>query len=518
MDFRDQTYFKTPQNIQEDRIQIEIGDSKQPDKFYPQIKLMRWDNELNLSVRLMDSFQGEAIISQKGDRIEWIKPTIKSHFYDHSEDGFEFEIILKEKPVSNKLQFSIQTKNLDFFYQSSLTQKEIDDGHVRPENIVGSYAVYHSEKNGDYSQAGGKNYRAGKAFHIYRPKVTDVVGKEIWGELNIDTDSGILSVTIDQAFLDTAIYPLIIDPTFGYTTAGASSTSISNNQLLGSIFDSSSDTKTATSLTVSCDEVTGFHSYFKGVLVLHSNLNIVTNGVGGAVEAPTTKGWKTSTFSTPPNVTPSTSYLLSAVLFLDTGDTVLFFYDAGATNQSHSDTSNSYSTPTNPTDAVHGNNKYSIYCTYAAVTHYTLAIASGNLSLSETAVALKYGHPLAIASGSLSLTGQAIALRAARRLSIASGAITLTGQEVFLRLLNLINIESGSFQLTGTDVNLFYGKYISLAETITFSETLYFKKTLLQYSLQSVITSTNTIISTISRTYDIQGNVVRIISVDSKIS
>ena len=35
-------------------------------------------------------------------------------------------------------------------------------------------------------KARGKNYKTGKAFHIYRPLITDGAGKTVWGELNID--------------------------------------------------------------------------------------------------------------------------------------------------------------------------------------------------------------------------------------------------------------------------------------------------------------------------------------------
>ena len=198
-----------------ERIDVEVGDTKQVD-FFPQTKLMRWDNETNLSVRLVDNFPGKAIVSQEDGKVKWVKPDVESHFYEHPvstehpEGGYEFEVVLKKKPASNVLQFTIQTKGFDFFYQPALTQKEIDEGTVRPENVIGSYAVYHSEKQGDYSALGKMNYKAGKAFHIYRPKVTDAVGKEVWGELSIDLPIGILDITIDQTFLDEAVYPVTV--------------------------------------------------------------------------------------------------------------------------------------------------------------------------------------------------------------------------------------------------------------------------------------------------------------------
>ena len=81
---------------------------------------------------------------------------------------------------------NIKSKGLDFFYQPPLTQKEIDEGAFRPENVVGSYAVYASEQKTNY--VGGKLYRTGKVGHIFRPKIIDSAGTEVWGKLNIDTE------------------------------------------------------------------------------------------------------------------------------------------------------------------------------------------------------------------------------------------------------------------------------------------------------------------------------------------
>ena len=57
LSFADNTYFLAPQVTEAtitDRLKVEVGDSKQPSTFYPQAKLCRWDNEVNLSVRLVD--------------------------------------------------------------------------------------------------------------------------------------------------------------------------------------------------------------------------------------------------------------------------------------------------------------------------------------------------------------------------------------------------------------------------------------------------------------------------------
>jgi hypothetical protein len=122
---------------------------------------------------------------------------------------------------------TLQTKGLDFFYQPDLTLEETKYGASRPENVVGSYAVYHQTMAGDHTALGGKNYQAGKAFHIYRPRLEDANGTWVWGELNIDDKTGLLTVTIPQDFLDKAVYPVrhAAGLEFGYHTGGASEVS-----------------------------------------------------------------------------------------------------------------------------------------------------------------------------------------------------------------------------------------------------------------------------------------------------
>jgi hypothetical protein len=151
------------------------------------------------------------IVSQKS----WIKNGVRSKFPPISEQvtqsGFEFEIHLSAKPDSNVIPFSVQSKELDFCYQSG----EREDDTVRvPDNIIGSYAAYHKSKINN-------EYKTGKAFHIYRPWAKDATGEKVWCAFNKDWD-GIndLEIHIPQLFLDNATYPIIIDPTIGYMVAG----------------------------------------------------------------------------------------------------------------------------------------------------------------------------------------------------------------------------------------------------------------------------------------------------------
>lgn len=225
---RDNTLIKEKLPDPARRIEIEIGDEKEPDRFLPQFKTKHWDNETNFSVRLVDDdYDGGTVQTRKvrgKDVAEWSRAGRTARFYEldgYEDGGFEFEVELAEKPADNVLRFSIRTKEFNFYYQPELTEEEKAEGANRPEDVVGSYAVYHKSKA--HNRVGGKHYRTGKAFHIYRPYAEDATGERVWCELNIDETRGELTVTVPQDFLDSVVYPVLVDPTFGYESVGGSS-------------------------------------------------------------------------------------------------------------------------------------------------------------------------------------------------------------------------------------------------------------------------------------------------------
>ena len=380
-----------PKNDPKDRIHIEIGDSKVPTEFMPQVKMMRWDNEVNFSVRLKsECFAGLAEVSFDKDKIIWEKGDAKIEYYDYTEGegGYKMVWYLKSKPVTNKVEFSLQSKGLNFFYQPSLTVefqsgysnefkrgivvsetqvKDLNDlgGRAlvnRPENVVGSYAAYHQTK-GRMNDINGKEYKVGKAFHIYRPKLIDADGWEVWGNLNIDIEKGIYEVEIPQDFLDNAVYPIKSNDNFGNESSAGTEFVPSDNYLYGSVHSAPAG-GTIQAIVCYIKGQYGTTGDWKGVTVLHSNLNIITDGVTEPdLNISTVWSWKTATYGTDPTIIGSTDYVLAIVTLLggSSGDSV---YDTGTTNQGHLDSSNSYSTPTNPTDATLYDRNYCIYATY----------------------------------------------------------------------------------------------------------------------------------------------------------
>lgn len=117
---------------------------------------------------------------------KWLAKGYRNDVLENPEAGdiekFEIELILNERPATNVFEFDIDTEGLNFYYQSELSTEEVDKGGYRPENIVGSYAVYYAEKEGVVKSVDEANrYKTGKAFHIYRPVITDSKGERVWG-------------------------------------------------------------------------------------------------------------------------------------------------------------------------------------------------------------------------------------------------------------------------------------------------------------------------------------------------
>jgi len=350
-----QTYDLVAKENPKDKIEVEIGDSKEPDVILPQAKIQRWDNEINVSIRLKD-FNDYSVIQDK-EKVIFGNELKEVYFYQKPEgDGAnEIEVILKEKPKSNVVEFTLVDKDVEYFYQPELTSEEKLKGLTRPKKVVGSYAVYSKTKKINY--VGGKEYKCGKVGHIYRPKIIDSAGTEVWGDLKIE--NGILSVTIPQDFLDKAVYPVkhAAGLEFGYQTNGGSTWGSSIDDLYCQSGTAASNGNVD---SISFYASAAVNINMKGVLVLASNKNIVSDGVAG-VKVFKTLGWYDSLYTSKPSVIASVGYYASVIA---DNNGVVMRYDS-VPSSSLVDYSNSYTTPTNPTDgSVYTDYSFSIYATY----------------------------------------------------------------------------------------------------------------------------------------------------------
>jgi hypothetical protein len=117
----------------------------------------------------------------------------------------QFDVHILDGEVPEFIDFTIQTKELEFCFQPhELTESEVEDGaNERPDNVKGSYAVYHASK-------ANNKYRTGKAFHLYRPQITDSQGLQAWCEISLDLESGTMRAAIPNEFRGSAVLPVVM--------------------------------------------------------------------------------------------------------------------------------------------------------------------------------------------------------------------------------------------------------------------------------------------------------------------
>ena len=361
---KNNTYSKTPKDNPKDRIDVEIGDIKQAD-FYPQVKHQRWDNECNVSYRLIHE-ELNPTVTEKDGKVNWKGEDIEVDFYEltEGEGGYEMEVILHKKPKTNVVSFTLQDKDVEYFYQPELTQKEKDNNSEIPENVVGSYAVYAKTSKTNY--IGGKEYKCGKVGHIYRPKIIDSNGTEVWGDLHIE--NGILTVTILQEFLDNAIYPVrhAAGLTFGYTGSGnradiaeSNSIRLSNDYYTGVVGKGNS-------MSISARHYSGTNDDAQMALYdSDAPSNLITNGYTESVKIDSsTKQWWTADFVAQPSLS-AIEYSLVQNRKLGTSVIYYDYFSGGSKHYSRTfNTWNATETWNNSTEGA----KYSIYVTYTAST------------------------------------------------------------------------------------------------------------------------------------------------------
>ena len=336
--------------------------------------LYKWKREAYVKISTGLSKKSYQILDNGTVILDFGTLTVKIYEVDIDEGGIEYEVILKEKPPTNTISLPIDTVNLKWYYQPPLDRElnvskydfvnsthAIKDGKVkvyRPLNVVGSYAVYHAYKRNN-------EYKTGKAFHLYRPKAVDANGKESW--LDLKVENGKLTITISQKFLDTASYPIIIDPTFGYDTIGASYVEPSTNDMRGYPF-SSGGSGTLSSISAA---IVAWDGNFEYVVYTNpsggqSDLVDETEAASGVnVGSPGNPSWYELSFPSPAASISDTTYVLC---LWSGGGVSEFYYDSGSSIGELGASTYSAGNAPDPMswDWTEADMMYSIYCTYTS--------------------------------------------------------------------------------------------------------------------------------------------------------
>ncbi len=372
-----------------DEIEITIGEENEG-KFMPNIKIKRWDEVwFKIKPRLDGIDIDDMELEFDDNKIKFKTPEMEIEFEDFEEE-FKFIWYLNSKPDSNIVEFDIESDGVDFYYQPELTQKYQNgysgefqteivvsetqvkdlDGDVLvegPEMIMGSYAVYHNGNPTNWTD--GKLYRVGKVGHIYRPRLKDSNGWEVWGDLHIE--NGIYEITIPEDFYDNAVYPIRSNDTFGYTRIGAILINTSTDRIRGFYpvnlptggtldsftFYSKSGSNSAGPMKVG---VYDFGTTIGGTGNSDSDFIAET----AQISSPTENDWNTYDFTTSPTLNAGTDYV--PVLYFE-GSTLAD--DVGDAGDGVAENIN-YTSPgtfPDPADLDNDtNDNYSMYATYTA--------------------------------------------------------------------------------------------------------------------------------------------------------
>jgi hypothetical protein len=224
--------------------------------FKPEMTLYRWGNECYMKVsypttrNIAPTLNNGTLTwtdTQDGIQISWYAVPAND---EEPEGSLEMNVVLLKKPKTNQIIFDLESQGLQFWLQPSLkedaaywhtnygdditiTDTQVirnSDGSVlagRAENVLDSYSVFGYNQD-NFVAMGGKNYKDGKAFHIYRPQPIDSAGVKCWGNITIPDDLSHIIYTIPQDFLDSATYPIYhaTGAYFGYTGGSSYETAL----------------------------------------------------------------------------------------------------------------------------------------------------------------------------------------------------------------------------------------------------------------------------------------------------
>lgn len=261
--------------VRHHKVDAEIGDCTKIG-FKPWMVLKSWNGEKRLgigkrNITSLPSIAGDKISAAFGVGIrisfELRSPIVKSvtalgriyDFVQNEEGGLELKFQFTKRPPKNYLELTLETEGMVFHKQPALhldhpTWIDRDgDGvadEVCAENVPGSYAVYADGPLGVWaSPAEAEMKKTGKLWHIYRPLLIDAEGREAWCDLNIDVAKGKFRIDFPADFLDTAVYPVTLDPNFGKETLGQYNYQIEEHKIAG-IYATCPESGTAQSISL----------------------------------------------------------------------------------------------------------------------------------------------------------------------------------------------------------------------------------------------------------------------------
>ena len=287
----------------------------------------------------------------------------------YGQECLKWKRIFDKHPATNVFEYKLDFgEKVSFYRQPSLKELQAeypDDG--RDEGFeMEHYAVYCDRKDRVVDENGKtiENYSTGKLGFILPPMFTDANGNKLQGRIEID--GNVLRTTIDKAWFEKAVFPVIANDTFGYTTGGASYTGCDRNYIYCAGPYSPAGNGTLTSITLPKLRIDANTNFTLGIYDDSGGYpNLLKAQSAGALE---TSGNPTSIDQDVSlAITASTPYWLA--FNKDDANAVRYYYDAGTGNlssQSQTYSGGNLTTDLSISSYNFTSRDYSIYGTYTA--------------------------------------------------------------------------------------------------------------------------------------------------------
>lgn len=488
-DLQGQSYVLKRQNLKDAGWRTEIGDSTS-NKFEPKIRIHKWD-EVFFGIKLPAPLLGGGDShDHDGSILWWRRQDVEVRFYDIPDDesefgGYEYEVTLHSAPPTNQWTLEVETSNVEWVYQPLDINEYGPPGTVIvPDRVLGSYAIYATGNRRN------NKYKAGKVAHLYRPFAQDAIGQTTWCAYNADVQTaGQLTISIPQAFLDIAVYPIVIDPTVGHTSIGGSAytpTSTSSSDYDHTTLRSDQVTTGAASIvsaqaalyTISGSFQTKVTVYDKGPNVASDDL-VATSNARTNTETGTSE-WRTHTITG--SLSAATDYQAGIIRTTDSNATWYRIYGDYNNNAQAGLTEASFTPPSTlsgySTTATLADRRMSVYFTYATTNTLTFTadayLESGATTQTVTFTADAYLY----STTELDFTGDAY-LYQTTELTFTADAYLVTVTELtfaadaYLYATLTVTLDADAYLYSTTELTFTADAYLVGVTELTFTADSY---------------------------------------------
>lgn len=343
------------------------------------VEIDKADKAAKAAKKSLKASEKASLRTEKGKPILDIPAPAKKRRHEIREGSLKWDVVYEDAsalPADGIERFQLEfPSGLEWHYQPPLTVEEIAEGCERPEEMVGGYVAYWAQC-GRYLAGSGEevaNYETGRFGDIKAPLWVDAAGKTLrWTQELVGSE---LRCFLPTEWLATAAYPVRLDPTFGFSSFGASNLGVYSTRALAFAVPQPAFSGTVGKITIGATYL-GSNYGTKGKAAVYAKSTWPSTLLGQTPEwtaARTGDGtavWHDLPYSSGPTISASTNYYLG--LFLSDSTPALtgyLRYDSTA-NVNYQDVNSNYDTspnfpspyPSNAGTAIAGNP--SIYATY----------------------------------------------------------------------------------------------------------------------------------------------------------